>query len=78
MPVKPQEPLPSSVSPELRVTCARFAESLKSSPDAVYEHLLRIKHGTQTKTVAEWRALLEEYRKQPVDRPLSARVQKIR
>lgn len=76
--IKSPEPLPPSVSPELRVNCARFVESLKGSKDGVYERLLKINHGSQTKTVGDWRALLETYRTQPVERPASARVQKIR
>lgn len=78
MPIQPNDPLPASVSPELRVTCARFAESLSGSDDAVYQHLLTINHGRQTKTVADWKALLENYRTKPVERPQSTKVIKIR
>ncbi|MDA8249174.1 MAG: hypothetical protein M0Z28_08340 [Rhodospirillales bacterium] len=50
------------------IPLAAFAASLKGTSDEVYTKLLRIRHGMEKHTTAEWRALIDAARREPAHR----------
>lgn len=50
------------------IPLAVFTASLKGTSDEVFSRLLRIRHGVEKHTTAEWRALLDAARREPAYR----------
>ena len=78
MPVKPPEPITPNMDPNTRVTYTRIAASLAGTADHLYSALLKLNHEWEVRTITEWKALVEKYRKQPTTLPKFKRVISIR
>ncbi len=48
------------------IPCAVFIQSLAGTADEVWSLLIKQLHGTENHTPAEWKALLDGLRNQPV------------
>lgn len=58
-------PQPALGNEEFPIPCARFVATLRHTENEVWGHHLRIVHGRENHTPADWRALLEGHRNTP-------------